>query len=341
MKDLGLPEDRCYVIAEVAQAHDGSLGQAHAYIDAIGDSGADAVKFQTHIASAESTLQEPWRIPFSPQDETRFEYWRRMEFTPDQWAGLARHARERDLEFLSSPFSTDAVDLLNKLNVRVWKIPSGETNNPVLLDAVWSTGRPVLYSSGMTDLSEMAELIELTRLRGIPYGVFQCSSSYPCPPELWGLQTVEVLRQTFGCPAGFSDHSGGIYAGLAAAALGANFIEVHVTFSRQMFGPDVSSSITIAELRQLVEGVRLVHTALRANPDKTTLPPQIEPLKNIFGHSLALTHDMAAGSVINQNHLTLKKPAGGIAFAERNTVVGRRLRVDKSATQLLSFDDFE
>ena len=124
----------CLIIAEVAQAHDGSLGTAHAFIDAIAGAGADAVKFQTHIAAAESTPDEPWRVKFSPQDATRFDYWKRMEFTEEQWKGLKQHADECELIFLSSPFSFEAVDLLDRVGVAAWKVPSGETANAPMLD---------------------------------------------------------------------------------------------------------------------------------------------------------------------------------------------------------------
>ena len=124
--DLSEVDRSCFVIAEVAQAHDGSLGMAHAFIDAIASAGADAVKFQTHIARAESTPAEPWRVKFSPQDKTRYDYWKRMEFTEEQWHGLKQHAEERGLKFLSSPFSTEAVDLLTRVGVAAWKVASGE-----------------------------------------------------------------------------------------------------------------------------------------------------------------------------------------------------------------------
>ena len=114
--------DRCLIIGEVAQAHDGSLGTAHAYIDAIAKAGAEAVKFQTHIAAAESSPQEPWRVRFSYQDASRYDYWKRMEFTEEQWLGLKRHADEKHLEFLSSPFSVEAAKMLSRVGVKCWKI---------------------------------------------------------------------------------------------------------------------------------------------------------------------------------------------------------------------------
>src|SRR5580700_10422548 len=115
----------CLVIAEVAQAHDGSLGMAHAFIDAVAKTGANAIKFQTHIAEAESSPEEPWRVRFSYQDDTRYQYWKRMEFTEAQWAGLKEHAERQGLQFLSSPFSLQAAQLLHRLGMQAWKIASG------------------------------------------------------------------------------------------------------------------------------------------------------------------------------------------------------------------------
>ena len=125
-----------YLIAEIAQAHDGSLGFAHQFIDAAADAGADAIKFQTHFANEESTLDEPFRIKFSKQDETRFDYWKRMEFTDEQWAGLADHAKEKKLDFLSSAFSMRAVELLERLGMPAWKIASGEVVSSDLLNRI-------------------------------------------------------------------------------------------------------------------------------------------------------------------------------------------------------------
>ncbi|MCZ6674123.1 MAG: N-acetylneuraminate synthase family protein, partial [Verrucomicrobia bacterium] len=123
----------CIIIGEVAQGHDGSLGMAHAFIEAIARAGADAVKFQTHVAAAESTPAEPWRVKFSPQDATRYQYWERMEFTEEQWCGLKKHADEKGLLFLSSPFSLQAIDLLARAGVAAWKVASGEVSSLPLL----------------------------------------------------------------------------------------------------------------------------------------------------------------------------------------------------------------
>src|SRR5262245_48088742 len=195
----------CFIVAEVAQAHDGSLGIAHAYIDAVASAGADAVKFQTHIAAAESTPGEPWRVKFSKQDASRYDYWKRMEFTEEQWRGLKQHAEERGLLFLSSPFSSAAVQLLERLDVAAWKVASGEVSNVLLLDEMVRTNKPVLLSSGMSNLAELDRAVELVRDARVPVAVLQCTSLYPCPPEKVGLEQLAAYRQRYQCPVGLSD----------------------------------------------------------------------------------------------------------------------------------------
>ena len=149
----------CLIIGEVGQAHDGSLGLAHAYIDTIANAGADAVKFQTHIAQAESTPGEPWRVKFSRQDATRYDYWRRMEFSEEQWQGLRTHAADRRLKFISSPFSLPAAQMLQRVGLDGWKVASGEITNRPLLEFIVASGIPILLSTGMSALSEIDEVV--------------------------------------------------------------------------------------------------------------------------------------------------------------------------------------
>ncbi|MGI8808597.1 MAG: N-acetylneuraminate synthase family protein [Acidimicrobiales bacterium] len=333
---------RVLVIGEVGQAHDGSLGTAHAFIDAIADAGADAVKFQTHIAAAESRTDDPWRIKFSYEDDTRYEYWERMEFTPDAWAGLRRHADQRGLAFLSSPFSLEAVELLRHVGVAAWKIASGEVANPLLLDAVAQTGQPVLLSSGMSSWAELD--IAVKRLRdggGGPLAVLQCTSAYPSTPERLGLNVIGEIQKRYRCAAGLSDHSGTIFPALAAIALGGRVVEVHVTLSREMFGPDVAASITSSELRTLVDGVRYLDTALAAPVDKDVVAADMAPMRLLFGRSLVARGTLAAGHILVRGDLAAKKPGGGIPPARLESVVGMRLRRALSSDEPLVDADLE
>jgi len=331
--------NRCLIIAEVAQAHDGSLGAAHAYIDAIANAGADAVKFQTHIAAAESTPGEPWRVKFSPQDATRYDYWQRMEFTEEQWGGLARHASERGLIFLSSAFSFEAVDLLNRIGAPAWKVGAGETTNLPMIERMARTGKPVILSSGMSTWAELDAAVECVRKHEAPVAALQCTTAYPCPPEKLGLNVIAELRARYSCPVGLSDHSGRIYAGLAAVTLGASILEVHVTFSRECFGPDVVASITTSELRQLVEGVRFIEKAT-ANPvDKEKMAAELGELRRMFTKSVVARTNLGAGSILREEDLSLKKPGAGIPAARLLNVIGRQLRVAVKADQMIRESD--
>jgi N-acetylneuraminate synthase len=335
-------DDRVIVIGEVGQAHDGSLGSAHAFVDAIAAAGADAVKFQTHIAAAESRPDEPWRVRFSYEDTTRYDYWKRMELSLDAWMGLRRHADDRGLAFLSSPFSLEAFDLLREVGVAGWKVASGEVANPSLLDAIAATGEPVLLSSGMSGWSDLDWAVERLRRGGAgPMVVLQCTSAYPIIPERLGLNVLEQIRQRYGCPAGLSDHSGTIFPALAAVALGARVTEVHVTLSREMFGPDVAASVTTSELRTLVEGVRYVEAALDAPVDKDEVAAELAPMRSLFGRSLVARRPLPAGHRLTYLDLTAKKPGGGIPPMRLEALVGRRLRRALDADEALGDDDVE
>jgi N-acetylneuraminate synthase len=314
------------VVAEIAQAHDGSLGTAHAYIDAAVKGGADAVKFQTHIAEAESSPSEPWRVKFSPQDESRYDYWRRMEFSPEQWAGLKAHADEAGILFLSSPFSLEAVDLLEAIGVCGWKLGAGETTSLDILRRVGSTRKPVLLSSGMSFLTELDTAVEVLRSADCPFGVYQCTSAYPCPPERIGLNMLEALRQRYGCPVGLSDHSGGIYAGLAAATLGADMLEVHLTFSRDCFGPDVPASVTPEELTRLTEGVKWIRKAIAHPVDKDQMAGDLQPLRSLFRKSAVALRDLPAGHVLAREDIGFRKPGGGLNVDDAERLLGSSLR---------------
>ena len=333
------PLDRCLLVAEVGLSHDGSLGLAHAFIDEIARNGADAVKFQTHIAEAESTPAEPFRVKFSRQDATRYEYWKRIAFSEPQWQGLADHAREKGLIFLSSPFSREAVDLLERVGMEMWKIASGEIGNLPLLDAMIATGRPILLSSGMSDMVEMDKAVDRVRRAGLPLAVLQCTTAYPCPPERIGLNMIPFFRERYGCSVGLSDHSGTIYPGIAAATLGAEVVEVHVTMSRGMFGPDVPASITMEELRALVDGIRFVER-MRASPvDKDAIALEMAPLRAIFTKSLVAREPVPAGTVLTEAHLAGKKPGTGIPAERLPDFVGRVLRRNLEKDEQIRADD--
>jgi N-acetylneuraminate synthase len=330
-----------YLIAEVAQAHDGSLGFAHAFVDAAAAAGADAVKFQTHFADEESTRDEPFRVKFSRQDASRFDYWKRMEFTDEQWAGLAEHAREKKLSFISSAFSMRAVELLESLGMPAWKVASGEVLSPGFLQRLAATGKPVLLSTGMSPYREIETAFQVLRETGAPVAILQCTSRYPTALQDVGLNVIDELRRRFACPVGLSDHSGQIYPAIIAMARGANLIEAHITLDTRMFGPDVSSSLTVEEF-SLLSGTRDALAVIDAHPvDKDAMAEAMAGMRELFQKSVAAKRSLPAETLLTRDMLTTKKPATGIPAGDIDRVVGRRLARAVAPDRVLNWSDLD
>jgi len=334
-----LSRSETIVIAEIAQAHDGSLGSAHEYIDLIANAGANAVKFQTHIAHAESTIREPWRVKMSTSDKTRYEYWQRMEFKESEWVELKDHCNSRGLSFLSSPFSIEALDLLNRLGVEVWKLASGEVSNTPLVEAMIKTKKPIILSTGLSTWSELDEVVGLILGSDIDLTVLQCTSEYPCPPELTGLNLIQEYKKKWGCRVGISDHSGTIFPSLAAKTLGASVIEVHITSSRDSKGVDSPSSITPDELKVLVDGVKFLDLALANTADKTQLSASAQEMRRIFGRSIVANTDLEIGHLIQKSDLVYKKPGGGLTWKEIGLLIDRKILEPVSRDELITQED--
>jgi len=332
-------ENKVFIIAEIGQAHDGSLGILHSYIDALSKTGIDAIKFQTHIAEAESSEYEPFRVKFSYEDATRYNYWKRMEFTLEQWKEIKKHCDDVGLEFMSSPFSNMAVDWLEEIGIKRYKIGSGEVSNFLMLEKIAKTGKEIILSSGMSNFAEIDQTINFLKPFGNKLSIMQCTTKYPTEAEDIGLNVIKELKKRYNLRVGLSDHSSTIYPSLAAVSLGATILEFHVVFDKRMFGPDSKSSLTIDEVAQLVEGVRFIEESLNSNIDKND-NSKFKDLKNIFEKSLAINKDMKAGDVISFDDLEAKKPFGyGIPSREYQNVIGKRLKCDLSKWSFITQED--
>jgi len=317
-----------FIIAEIAQAHNGIIEMAHSYIEALSKTGVDAVKFQVHIAEAESSIHEPFRVKLASQDKTRFDYWKRMEFTLQQWKELKKHCDEAGVEFLASPFSNAAVDLLEEVGVKRYKIGSGEVNNFLLLEKIARTGKPVILSSGMSSFEELDHTVAFLKKKKVEISILQCTTAYPTQPENYGLNVIGELKERYSVPVGYSDHSAKIETCIAAAAMGAEILEFHAVFSRNSLGPDASSSLEIEEITQLVKVVRKLETALQHPVDKRD-NSEFTELKNIFEKSLAVNKDLKAGHVLRFDDMEAKKPKGfGMEASRFEEVIGKKLNRD-------------
>jgi N-acetylneuraminate synthase len=333
---------KTFIIAEIGQAHDGSLGILHSYIDALAATGVDAIKFQTHIAEAESSLQEPFRVNFSYEDATRYDYWQRMSFTKEQWQAIKVHCEEKGVEFMSSPFSLAAVDVLEELNVKRYKIGSGEVTNFLMLEKIARTEKPIILSSGMSSFEELDAAVAFIQSFGNELSILQCTTSYPTPPERIGFNVIGELKARYpNATIGLSEHTAKIYTALAAVSLGAEILEFHAVFDRRLFGPDAQSSLTIDEIKEVVEGVRFLETALYHPIDKNDLTPYRE-LKGIFEKTLAVNKALPAGHVLTFEDLESKKPAQqGISASDYRDVIGKKLKRAKGRYDFLQEEDVE
>lgn len=323
------------VIAEIGNNHDGRIQQAERLIEAAAEAGADAVKFQTHIASAEMLASTPTPPHF---DEPRFAFTERMELSLDDHRRLKSFAEERDLIFFSSPFSIQAVDLLEEVGVELYKVASGEVTNPPLLARIAETDKPVLLSTGMSGLDDIADAVAVLG-RSSSVVIMQCTSAYPCPPDRVDLRAMATMRDRFGVPVGLSDHTVGIATATAAVALGAVCIEKHFTLSKRLYGPDHHASLEPDELRQLVAAIREVESAL-GSPLKER-DATLDPVRATFEKSIVTTTRIAAGARIEPSMLTTKRPGTGISATRMDTVVGRRAARDLPENELVGVDDVE
>lgn len=328
-----------YIIAEIGQAHEGSLGILYSYIDALATTGVDAVKFQMHIAEAESSEEEPFRVKFSLEDKTRFDYWKRMGFSLEQWKVIKQYCESLGLDFICSPFSNLAVDWLEEMGVQQYKIGSGEVNNFLILEKIAQTAKPVVLSSGMSSYEELDKTVAFLKQRNVDFSILQCTTAYPTHPIQYGLNVIQELKNRYNVPVGFSDHSAKTETCIAATVLGASILEFHVVFDRQLFGPDSKSSLTISETKDLVIAVRNIATAL-SNPIDKNNTDAFYSLKQIFEKSLAVNKDLPKNHVVTFDDLESKKPKGfGIDAFRFQDIIGKTLNKELKKWDFLNETD--
>jgi N,N'-diacetyllegionaminate synthase len=328
-----------YIIAEIGQAHDGSIGILYSYINALAQTGVDAVKFQMHIAEAESSIHEPFRVKFSLEDETRYDYWKRMGFSFAQWKGIKQHCESLGLDFICSPFSNLAVDWLEELGVTQYKIGSGEVTNFLILEKIARTGKPIILSSGMSSYDELDKSVAFLKERKVPFSILQCTTAYPTSPNQFGLNVIQELKQRYNVPVGFSDHSARMETCIAATALGATILEFHAVFDRELFGPDAKSSLTLTEIKELVLSVRNIAIALNNPVDKSS-NTDFTSLKQIFEKSLAVNKDLPQNHILSFDDLEAKKPRGfGIDASLFQGIIGKKLSKDLKQWDFLNERD--
>lgn len=324
------------IIAEFGSVHDGSFGNACKLIEAAAKSGADVVKFQTHIAEAETLLDAPSPIYF--KGEPRYEYFKRTSFSKKQWIELKNVCNINGVKFLSSPFSIEAVDLLEEIGVDIYKIPSGEVTNTPMLELISKTGKTVILSSGMSNYEELDKSYEILK-HCSDLVIMQCTSEYPCPPERIGLNVLSELKKRYNVKVGFSDHSMGYAASFAAAALGTYVIEKHFTFSRLMYGSDASISMEPNEFYIFTKGIRDIWKMLENPIDKNDIK-RYEEMKIVFQKSIVASTALEKGHHLSFDDFAFKKPGDGIPANEWKKIIGKTLNKNVKKDHKFNQKDF-
>lgn len=335
---------RTFVIAEAGVNHNGKLALALQLCDAARAAGADAVKFQTFRA-------EDLVIPGAPTadyqsrqtgQQDQFEMLRQLELSEPAHRAIKSHCEAIGIEFFSTPFSVDAVDMLLELGVKRLKLSSGELTHRALVEHAAATGLPLLMSTGMGTMDEIREALRWARgARGDLDGVtvLHCTSAYPATDEALNLTAMVSMARELGVPMGYSDHSLGIEAALAAVALGATVIEKHLTLDCKLPGPDHSASLEPTGFGRMVVGIRRV-AAMRGDGVKAPTAEERDTAR-VARRSVAAACDIPAGTLIEEAMLVCRRPATGIAPSELGRVVGRRARQTVAAGTVLQWEQLE
>ena len=314
------------VVAEIGINHNGDLKQAKQLVDAAADAGAEIIKHQTHIPDAEMSHEAKSVIPGNAEISI-YEVISNCTLTLDEERQLAEYVRDKSLIYISTPFSFEAVDFLESINVPAYKIGSGECNNYPLVESIAAKKKPVIMSTGMNSIESITPSVEILREYGVPYALLHCTNLYPTPDNLIRLNSILDLKKAFpDAVLGLSDHSLTNYPCLASVALGASILERHFTDSKSRFGPDIICSMTPKELTELIEGSKIIYEATQGSK----FPVKEEDVTIAFAFaSVVAKRNLVKGHVITREDITLKRPSGG-DFGPKNffSLIGRTVVED-------------
>jgi len=330
----------CFVIAEAGVNHNGDLKLAFELVDIAVQASADAVKFQTFLAEkvcSPNSPQADYQLQNTGIPESQLEMVKKLELPFEAFRELQAYCRTKGIIFLSTPFDHDSIDFLAALDVPAFKIPSGEVTNAPFVEHVAQQKRPVILSTGMATLAEVAAAVETLKRSGNQELILlQCVSNYPAKASNANLRAMATMAEQFQVPVGFSDHTTGIEVAIAAVALGACAVEKHFTISKSLPGPDHAASLDPKELAELVRDIRNVEGALGDGIKR----PVAEEANTaaVARRSLVAARDIKAGTILTEDLIEIMRPGTGLAPGMRRQLVGRRVCCYIEAGALLTMD---
>ena len=330
------------LIAEIGQAHEGSEGLAHSFIDALVEIKCPAIKFQIHLADYESSFQDKFRVNFSYEDKTRLDYWKRIEFNEKQWARIFDHCKSKNIIVGASVFSIEALEIALKNKVDFIKVGSGDLLYDDLINKISICNLPVIVSSGLSSWIELSNICHKFKnhINSELFALLQCTTEYPVQPEKIGFNNVDLIEKKLHTLAGLSDHSGNYLTSLYALANKCSLIEFHVNFSKKMFGPDSCASITLEDVLQIINAKNYFQK-LNINTDKETTEKSLASTKLKFSRSIGLKKSLRKGEVIKKENIIWRKPGGFLNKENLENIIGKRANKDLDALNLISLDDID
>jgi N,N'-diacetyllegionaminate synthase len=340
-------EKKVLIIAEAGVNHNGDLALAKQLVIAAAEAGADYVKFQTFKASklvSQAAVKATYQAKnINDGDNSQYQMLKKLEM-PEEWHyELKAFAEKHNIKFLSTGFDEDSIDFLSELGMDLYKIPSGEITNRPYLEHIASKGKPVILSTGMADMSEVNDAINVLIECGVDkkdISVLHCNTEYPTPMADVNLLAMNTIKQELGVTIGYSDHTLGIEVPVAAVALGAEIIEKHFTLDRSMTGPDHLASLEPAELKHMVTAIRNVELSVSGSGQKKASASE-EKNKMIARRSIHLRNNGQQGQVLTKEDLEMKRPGDGISPMRMNEVIGKKLKYNLNAEHKLTDNDFE
>jgi N,N'-diacetyllegionaminate synthase len=315
-----------FIIAEAGVNHDGSIDNAYRLIDAAVEAGADAIKFQTFKAESlvlKNVDKANYQKQTTNESESQFEMIKRLELSVDAHKKLIKYCNEKNIIFLSSPFDHESIDLLNELQLQIFKIPSGEITNLPYLRHIGSLNKKVLLSTGMSNLQEVGDALTILINAGTKkedITVLHANTMYPTPMEDVNLNAMLTIQRKFGVDVGYSDHTLGLEVDIAAVAIGASVIEKHFTLDKSMEGPDHKASLEPEELKAMVSAIRNIEKALGSSEKKPS--PSESVNIDVVRKSIIASASIKKGEILSDNNVTAKRPGAGISPMKWDKVIG-------------------
>lgn len=328
---------RIYIIAEAGVNHNGSLEIAKKMVDAAGEAGADAIKFQTFKAEnivTKNASRADYQVKNTGEDTSQYSMLKKLELSYDDFRELKAYCDASEIEFLSTPFDLESIEFLQELGIRFLKIPSGEITNFPYLRKIGQTGMPVIMSTGMSTLEEVGEAIRVLREYGSnEISLLHCTTEYPAHLDSVNLKAMQTMAEAFNLPVGYSDHTSGIAVSVAAVAMGAVIIEKHFTLDRNMEGPDHKASLEPDELKAMVQSIRDVDMAMGTG-EKTPAGSECANA-DVARKSIVAKTCIKAGELLTEDNITVKRPGTGISPMKWNSVLGKTATCDFKADDLI------